>query len=270
MLVKIVSSKRKKKRREHKSGLSLSPSLRDKMCGSLNGVLCALHLMSSLFFFCSFSFLCPSSIYGSAFTLTGAVKVSCTWSSPSVKMASTCWDRTARLLTPSQSSSTFTPHTNSRSEALSTCPCYSQCWCRHSDRPGAPFQWSDTSNMNVWLDLPSGVKAFSSILTGRLLMIQHMRSLSYLPLLCTRAKLKHLGDWFTWNAVPELEAPFLSHPNEADLRTKKTFISLHFFPVDVCILSVYSECTEDQQETEIKLLLFHINTSSTLVKYCCC
>lgn len=173
MLVKIVSSKRKKKRREHKSGLSLSPSLRDKMCGSLNGVLCALHLMSSLFFFCSFSFLCPSSIYGSAFTLTGAVKVSCTWSSPSVKMASTCWDRTARPLTPSQSSSTFTPHTNSRSEALSTCPCYSQCWCRHSDRPGAPFQWSDTSNMNVWLDLPSGVKAFSSILTGRLLMIQH-------------------------------------------------------------------------------------------------
>lgn len=54
MLVKIVSSKRKKKRREHKSGLSLSPSLRDKMCGSLNGVLCALHLMSSLFFFLLF------------------------------------------------------------------------------------------------------------------------------------------------------------------------------------------------------------------------
>lgn len=51
---------------------------------------------------------------------------------------------------------------------------------------------------------------------------------------CTRAKLKHLGDRFTWNAIPELEAPFLSHPNEADLRTKKTFISLHFFPVDVC------------------------------------
>lgn len=55
MLVKIVSSKRKKKRREHKSGLSLSPSLRDKMCGSLNGVLCALHLMSSLFFFFALS-----------------------------------------------------------------------------------------------------------------------------------------------------------------------------------------------------------------------
>lgn len=275
MLVKIVSSKRKKKRREHKSGLSLSPSLRDKMCGSLNGVLCALHLMSSLFFFRSFSFLCPSSIYGSAFTLTGAVKVSCTWSSPSVKMASTCWDRTARPLTPSQSSSTFTPHTNSRSEAPSTCPCYSQCWCRHSDRPGAPFQWSDTLNMNVWLDLPSGVKAFSSILTGRLLMIQHMRSLySYLPLLCTRAKLKHLGDWFTWNAVPELEAPFLSHPNEADLRTKKRSFHCISFQWMFAELrrgeSVYSECTEDQQETEIKLLLFHINTSSTLVKYCCC
>lgn len=54
MLVRIVSSKRKKKRREHKSGLSLSPSLRDKMCGSPNGVLCALHLMSSLFFFSLF------------------------------------------------------------------------------------------------------------------------------------------------------------------------------------------------------------------------
>lgn len=54
MLVKIVSSKRKKKRREHKSGLSLSPSLRDKMCGSPNGVLCALRLMPSLFFFSLF------------------------------------------------------------------------------------------------------------------------------------------------------------------------------------------------------------------------
>lgn len=260
MLVRIVSSKRKKKRREHQSGLSLSPSLRDKMCG-LNGVLCALHLMSSLFFFHSFSFLCPSSIYGSAFTLTGAVKVSCTWSSPSVKMASTCWDRTARPLTPSQSSSTFTPHTNSRSEALSTCPCCSQCWCRHSDRPGAPFQWSDTLNMNVWLDLPSGVKASSSILTGRLLMIQHMRSLySYLPLLCTRAKLKHLGDWFTWNAVPELEAPFLSHPNEADLRTKKT---VHF----IAFLS--SECLQSSEEEKVCILNVLKTSRRLRLNYCC-
>lgn len=218
--------------------------------------------MSSLFFFSlSFSFLCPSSIYGSAFTLTGAVKVSCTWSSPSAKMASTCWDRTARPLTPSQSSSTFTPHTNSRSEALSTCPCYSQCWYRHSDRPGAPFQWSDTLNVNVWLDLPSGVKAFSSILTGRLLMIKHMRSLcSYLPLLLYPCQAETSGgsihvkcNTWTWGT-------FSLSSKRGWLKDKK---NVHF----IAFLS--SGCLQSSKEENVCILNVLKTSRRLRLNYCC-
>lgn len=53
---------------------------------------------------------------------SGAVRASCTWSSPSL-MAVMCSARTALPSPPSPRSSTTTPHTSCRSEELSTCPC---------------------------------------------------------------------------------------------------------------------------------------------------
>lgn len=68
-------------------------------------------------------------------TPTGAARASCTWSWLSAKTGSTCWDRTALPLTPSQRSSISTLRINSQSEVQNTCPCSFLCWCRHSDSP---------------------------------------------------------------------------------------------------------------------------------------
>lgn len=120
----------------------------------------------------SFSFcLHPFSIHSSCFFLTGAARVSCTWSSPSVKMASTYWDRTALPLTRSQKSLTSTPHTNSQSVVQSTSPCCSPCWCRRSDWPWRS-SWTSRIYLQDWhvkLECPTWifpVECHFSLLVG--------------------------------------------------------------------------------------------------------
>lgn len=145
---------------EHQSKLSLCRKRR----GSLWDVLCALHFLSSLFchlhHFSTFAFDLPRSLSSFCLhqqlvswlfcSLSEAARVSCTWSSPSVKTASSCWDRTARPLTPSRIWSIFTPHTSSPSGGPSTCPCCSLCWCRLSDltSPGPPAGFKE---LQTWM-----------------------------------------------------------------------------------------------------------------------
>lgn len=189
-------------------------------CGRLLGVICAPHFMSSVFspytsFFLSYwisahlsSFcLLPFSIHSSCFVLTGAARVSCTWGSPSVKMASMYWDRTALPLTRSQKSSTFTPHTNSQSAVQSTCPCCSPSWCRHSDWP-----WCSSQTVRIYLyrmrktgmfdrDFPSGVPLLDVLdwttfkdLTNQGPMPSTTTAVVPVPNVST------IRDQFTWNA----------------------------------------------------------------------
>lgn len=88
--------------------------------------------------FCS---TCPKYNSGFVCSFSGAAKVSCTWSSASAKMAAISWARTALRLTPSLKWSTITPHINSPSKELNTCPCSSLCWFRLSD-------WSEHCSEN--------------------------------------------------------------------------------------------------------------------------
>lgn len=63
----------------------------------------------------------------------GAVTGSCTWSSRSLVMGSSSWERTVLRLTPSLKSFITTPQTNCPSAEPNTCLCSSRCWCRHSE-----------------------------------------------------------------------------------------------------------------------------------------
>lgn len=136
---------------------------------------------------------------------TEAVKVSCTWSSPSLKMVSMCWDRTALPLTPYQRLYTSTLLTNSRSEVQSTCPCCSLCWCRHSDLPGRP---SRTSYICGWTHFWGSFKQSGTALhlldwTGFWWFSAPSPTIAVVPSVSNIR-----GDWFTWNAIPELLATF--------------------------------------------------------------
>lgn len=63
------------------------------------------------------SWIFPSS------SLSGVVRASCTWSSPSLQMDVMCSERTALPFPPSLRSSISTLHTSYQSEELSICPC---------------------------------------------------------------------------------------------------------------------------------------------------
>lgn len=75
----------------------------------------------------------------SLLSLSGVVRASCTWSSPSPQTAVLCWGRTALPSPPSPRSSITTLHTSCQSEEPSTCPCCTRSSCRPSDTDTLPL-----------------------------------------------------------------------------------------------------------------------------------
>lgn len=122
-----------------------------------------IHIEQSIFSRSGFGMNCNNKCSPSS--LSGAVRASCTWSSPSPQTAVTCWGRTAPPSLPSQRSSISTPHTSCPSEEPSTCPCCTLSLCRPSDTNAPP----SSSSWCYWTQYILYIPFYMSITGGWLM-----------------------------------------------------------------------------------------------------